>query len=64
MLVLQRKLHEIIHVGSDITITVAKIGPASVRIGVTAPRDVKIMRHELLLEELGGEAGDAEHRAA
>lgn len=47
MLVLSRKMTETIHIGPDIAITVCRIGPNSVRIGVTAPKDVVIVRGEL-----------------
>lgn len=48
MLVLSRKPSEIIQIGQDIFITVVRIGPNTVRLGITAPRDVYIMRTELL----------------
>lgn len=47
MLVLSRKPSEVIQIGSDIFITVVRIGPNTVRLGITAPRDVEIMRTEL-----------------
>lgn len=47
MLVLSRKPGEHIYVGPDITITVVRIGENTVRLGVTAPRDVAIVRSEL-----------------
>jgi carbon storage regulator len=57
MLVLSRKPGEKILVG-DITITVVRIGPNTVRIGIEAPHDMKIVRQELLIEAQG--IGDAE----
>ncbi len=48
MLVLTRKLQEKIRVGNDITITVLRVKGNSVRIGVEAPRDVRVMRGELV----------------
>ena len=47
MLVLSRKLGEQIFVGNDITITVVRIGPNAVRIGITAPKNLDIVRDEL-----------------
>lgn len=47
MLVLSRKPSEVIQIGPDIFITVVRIGPGTVRLGITAPRDVSIMRTEL-----------------
>ena len=48
MLVLSRKLSETIHIGDDIAITVVRIGPNSVRIGITAPTHINVVRGELL----------------
>lgn len=48
MLVLSRKLNEVIHIGPDITIEVVDISGGNVRLGITAPKDVKILRAELL----------------
>jgi carbon storage regulator len=48
MLVLTRTVDEDILIGDDITIRVVKIGPHSVKIGITAPAHVNIARRELL----------------
>ena len=48
MLVLSRKPGERIHIGDDITLTVVRIGPNNVRVGIEAPRDMNIVREELL----------------
>lgn len=48
MLVLNRKATERILVGSDVVITVVRIGDDAVRIGVDAPREVRIVRGELV----------------
>ncbi len=50
MLVLSRRLGERIHIGDDVVITVVRIGPLSVRIGIEAPRDTNIVRKELIEE--------------
>ena len=48
MLVLTRRVDESIKIGPEITITVVRIGPGSVRIGIEANRDVNILRAELV----------------
>jgi carbon storage regulator CsrA len=47
MLVLTRKLKEEIQIGDNITIRVLRVRGNSVRIGIDAPDDVRIMRREL-----------------
>ena len=47
MLVLSRKPGERILIGDDITITVVRVGPNSVRVGIEAPRSMNIVRDEL-----------------
>lgn len=56
MLVLSRKLDDVIVIGDDVRITIVKIERNCVRIGIEAPHSTPIVREELLL--------DAEHRAA
>lgn len=51
MLVLSRKSGERILIGSDIKITVIRIGPNSVRIGIDAPGHLNIVREELCGDE-------------
>lgn len=64
MLVLSRGVGEKIVIGDDITITVVRIGPNGVRIGIDAPGDVPIVREELIQRErdvcpkCGGIGGD------
>lgn len=48
MLVLSRKPGERIRVGDDIAITIVRIGPNNVRVGIEAPRELNIAREELL----------------
>jgi carbon storage regulator len=50
MLVLSRKPGESIHIGDDVVVTVVRVGPNAVRLGVSAPRDVPIVREELNYE--------------
>ena len=47
MLVLSRKAEESMYIGDDIKITVLDIRGGQVRIGITAPDDVKIHREEV-----------------
>jgi len=53
MLVLSRKPGERVRIGEDVVLTIVRIGPNSVRIGIDAPKDVGIYREELLLDESG-----------
>ncbi len=48
MLVLSRKLDEVICIGDDIEIRVIRIGNGAVRLGIEAPREVSIVRAEIL----------------
>lgn len=47
MLVLSRMNGESINIGDDIVITVSKIRGNTVRIGIDAPKNVKIVRTEI-----------------
>lgn len=48
MLILSRKVDEEIVIGDDVVITVLSIRNGTVRLGVTAPRDVAVMRSEII----------------
>ena len=48
MLVLSREVNERILIGTDIVLTVVRIGDATVRIGIDAPDSYKIVREELI----------------
>jgi carbon storage regulator len=48
MLVLTRKVNERIQIGQDVTITIVRIGPMSVRVGIDAPPHTEILRGELI----------------
>ncbi len=48
MLVLSRKPLQSIMIGPDIKITIVKVERNQVRIGIEAPRDVAILRDELI----------------
>jgi carbon storage regulator CsrA len=47
MLVLSRKTHETIVIGSDIQITVISVSANRVKIGIQAPDYVRVLRSEL-----------------
>ena len=47
MLVLSRKVGETIRIGDEINVTVVRVGPGAVRIGVDAPASVAVVRGEL-----------------
>lgn len=51
MLVLTRKIGERIKIGPDTWITVVDIDRGRVRLGLESPKDVLIMREELLAPE-------------
>ncbi|TXH12738.1 MAG: carbon storage regulator [Hyphomicrobiaceae bacterium] len=48
MLVLSRKVGEKIQLGEEITLTIVRIGPNTVKIGIDAPKDLNIVRTELI----------------
>ncbi len=60
MLVLSRKKNETIVIGSNIKIQVLKVSGSTVRLGITAPRDVKVIRGELAPYEI--DVDDAEDK--
>jgi carbon storage regulator len=47
MLVLTRKLEESIIIGQDVTITILSIEKDKVKIGISAPREIPVIRKEL-----------------
>lgn len=47
MLILSRKMMERILIGDDIAVTVVRIGPNAVRLGIEAPKAMNIAREEL-----------------
>ena len=50
MLVLSQKLNEAIRIGGDISIRVVRIDRDTVRLGVSAPKDIGVHREEVYLE--------------
>lgn len=51
MLVLSRKVGQQIQIGPDLTLTVIQIRGEYVRLGFEAPRELRIVRTELLEKE-------------
>ena len=47
MLILTRKCNESIRIGDDVTITIMRIEPGQVRVGIDAPRGVPVHREEV-----------------
>lgn len=47
MLVLTRKINEVIQIGDNITVTILKVRGQIVRVGIDAPKEVRILRSEL-----------------
>jgi carbon storage regulator len=47
MLILSRKINEKVMIGDDITISIIEIRGDHVRIGVDAPKSVKVFRREV-----------------
>lgn len=47
MLVLSRKAQQTIQIGDDVVITVVRVHGGHVRIGIEAPREVRVRRGEL-----------------
>ena len=54
MLVLTRKLMEKLFIGDDICVTVVRLEGGQVRLGIDAPREVSVVRAELVPERQGG----------
>jgi carbon storage regulator len=52
MLVLTRRAGEEIVIGGDVRVTVVAVSGGRVRLGVTAPRSVPVLRMELVTENL------------
>ena len=48
MLVLTRKHNETLHIGNNIVITIVRVRGDTVRLGIQAPKEIHVMRSELL----------------
>ncbi|MFP6618314.1 MAG: carbon storage regulator [Pirellulaceae bacterium] len=51
MLVLSRKETQILHLGDSITIKIVGISGNQVRLGIEAPREIRVLRDELTPHE-------------
>ena len=51
MLVLTRRVNERILIGDNIIVTVLEAHGDQVRIGIDAPRDIKVFREEVVLRD-------------
>ncbi len=49
MLILTRKLNESINIGDNIEVSVIEIKGDQVKLGITAPREIKVYRKEVYL---------------
>ncbi len=58
MLVLTRKLQEKITIAGNITITVLRVKGQTVRIGIEAPREIRVVRGELPMEAAAEDSQD------
>ena len=63
MLVLTRKLMEKLYIGDDICVTVVRLEGGQVRLGIEAPREVAVVRAELVPERQAqrGRVGPRSH---
>lgn len=52
MLVLTRKLMEKLFIGDDICVTVVRLEGGQVRLGIEAPREISVVRAELVPERV------------
>ena len=58
MLVLTRGKEQVITIGDNIRVTIVEIRNGKVRVGIDAPRDVQVMRAELLEQSPEGSGND------
>ena len=47
MLILSRRIGEVINIGSDIEVCVLGVNAGQVRLGITAPKEVPVHRQEV-----------------
>lgn len=61
MLILTRRPTQTVTIGSDITVTILEIWGRQVRIGVNAPRDIAVLREEIVEKAAARRTLDANH---
>jgi len=64
MLVLTRRIEEEVIIGDDIRVTVLSIQGNTVRLGLTAPRSVRVMRLELQGRQVPAAGNGTDRRGA
>ena len=64
MLILTRRVGEVLMVGDDITITVLGVKGNQVRLGVDAPREVAVHREEIYQKVQSGDDAPAAEQPA
>ena len=62
MLVLTRKAQEKIQIGDNIVLTILRVKGQAVRVGIEAPRDVRVLRSELPESKKDSSDNAPEHR--
>jgi carbon storage regulator len=61
VLILTRRPTQAVTIGSDITVTILEIRGRQVRIGVDAPRDIAVLREEIVEKARSRRMSDADH---
>ncbi len=57
MLVLSRKLNQSIHIGHNISVSIVRIKGNVVQLGIEAPREIHVLRSELIERDAQSAAG-------
>lgn len=63
MLVLTRKVNQSVIINDDIVVKVAQIYSGKVRLAISAPRNVSVVREELLGKDNKKEKGDDQKKS-
>ena len=56
MLVIRRKAGEAFHIGDSIEVEILEVGTSQVKIGISAPREIAVLRNEVYLTECQNKA--------
>lgn len=54
MLVLSRRMNEKVLIGDEIVVSVVRVEGNQVRLGITAPREIRVLRSEIAPRDDGG----------